>query len=291
MIGGFSSLYPGVAALYFIGMLMLIMWLNHPLYLVTSLLSILLLNFSLDGGAALKKSWRGYLLMMGVVMVLNPLFSSRGATILFYLRNRPVTLESVLYGIIFALTLVTVLTGFQAYQQIITVDKFLYLTGSVLPRTAFVIVMILRLMPLLRRRLKDIKAIAKTLGRMKGNNRRQRIGETMEQINTLLVWTMEESLHTAVAMRASGYGSGPRSSFRAYRREARDYWMTVLLLAVGLAVFAGGFQGAGRMVFYPAVAGLSVNGWHYALFLCWCTVPVLMNVLEMIQWQLIKLKM
>jgi energy-coupling factor transport system permease protein len=272
-------------------MLLLIMWLSHPVYLLTALGCMLLLNFLLDGGEGLKKRWRGYLLMALVVMVLNPLFSSRGATILGYFRNRPITRESIVYGITFSLTLVTMLMAFQAYQRVITVDKFLYLTGSVMPRTAFVIVMIMRLIPLMQRRLKEIMAVAKTLGRLQGKTRRQRIRESMEQLNTLLVWTLEESLHTATAMRASGYDTGPRSTFKPYRMERRDIWLAGFLLLGGIAVTAGSLQGIGRLEFFPVISGMSLHMFHYTVFLLWSTVPIIMDTGEMIQWQLIKSKM
>jgi energy-coupling factor transport system permease protein len=291
MIGGFASIHPGVAALYFGGILVLIMWLSHPAYLLAALVCMLLLNVLLDGGDGLKKSWRGYLFLALVVMVLNPLFSSRGATILGYFRNRPITRESMLYGITFALTLVTMLLAFQAYQRVITVDKFLYLTGSVMPRTAFVIVMIMRLIPLMQRRLKEIAAVAKTLSRLEGKNRRQRIRESMEQINTLLVWTLEESLHTATAMRASGYDSGPRSSFQPYRMECRDYWLAGILFLGGAVVAAGSLQGLGRLEFFPVITGMSLQPLHYTVFLLWSTVPIIMETGELIQWQVIKSKM
>ena len=291
MTGGFSSIHPGVAALYFGGMLLLIMWLSHPAYLLTALACMLLLNFLLDGGEGLKKSWRGYLLMALVVMVLNPLFSSRGATILGYFRNRPITRESIAYGITFALTLVTMLMAFQAYQRVITVDKFLYLTGSVMPRTAFVIVMIMRLIPLMQRRLKEIMAVAKTMGRLQGKTRRQRISESMEQINTLLVWTLEESMHTATAMRASGYDTGPRSTFRPFRMETRDYWLAGILSLGGIALTAGSLRGIGRLDFFPVISGLPLHMYHYTVFLLWSAVPIIMDTGEMIQWQIIKSKM
>lgn len=284
-------MHPGVAALYFAGALMLTVWMSHPVYLATLLACMLLWNFLLDCGEGLKKNGRGILFLALMIMVLNPLFSSRGATILGYFRNRPVTWESFLYGITFALMLATMLITFQAYQRVVTVDKFLYLTSSYLPRTAFVIVMVMRLIPLMRKRLGDLSGVSKTLGRFQGVSRRQRIREWMEQISALLVWTLEESLHTATSMRSRGYGSGPRSTYQSYKIDQRDCWLTGMLLIGGIGVFAGGFQGLGRMEFFPVLAGLPFDPLHYTLYFLWISLPVLMDAGEVILWRRIKSRM
>ncbi|NDL67180.1 energy-coupling factor transporter transmembrane component T [Anaerotalea alkaliphila] len=290
MTGGFRSLHPLAAALYFSGLVLFVMWLVHPAYLLAAGGCLLLLHLQLDGGAALGKAWKGYLAMGALVALANPLVSTRGATILGYLGNRPVTLESCVYGLLFGLTLSVMLLGFGAARQVITLDRFLYLTGTGLPRTAFVIVMVLRLVPLLKRRLREIAAAAKTQGRLGGGKRTARIREAMELLNTLVVWTLEESLHMAVAMRASGYGSGPRSTFAAYRMEGRDKGVLVLLGGLALPILAGSLWGRGQMVFYPLLSGLELHLPHYGAFLFWCALPILMNIGETLQWQIIKSK-
>lgn len=291
MIGGFVSFHPLVAALYFIGLVASIMWLSHPLYLSAACGGILLFHLLLDRGEGLRKAWKGYVLMASLVMLMNPLFSGRGATILAYLGHRPVTLESVAYGMVFALLLVTMLIAFQAGQKVITDDKFIYLTGRMLPRTAYVIVMIERLIPLLHRRLHEINAVAKAQGRFRGNSRIKKMREAMESLNVLMVWTLEESLHMAVSMRASGYGSGPRSSFVYYRMQKRDYRMLAFMCALALAIASGGIQGLGRIGFYPTLYWQPLNALHYISYLLWCLIPILINLGESIQWKLINLKM
>ena len=283
----FSGTHPNVKALYLLTHLVFILWLSHPLYLLTALASLLFIIIAGDGGRGLLQSGKGILVLGAVVLVMNPLFSSRGATILFYFRDRPVTKESIAYGAVFALMLITMMVFFQAGRQLFTTDQFLYLTGSFLPRTALMLVMVLRLIPLLKRRMKEISIVAKSLGLPEDQTRLSRIRTAMGQLNTLLVWTLEESLHTAVAMRASGYGTGPRSSYHPYTMQNRD-WQTLFLVSILCAgVMMGAWQGMGRMVFYPRITGMSISVFHLAAYALWCMVPPLIEAMEMIRWQTI----
>ena len=147
MENGFSKLHPRLCFLYFIVSLIASMIFKHPIYLYTLLMVSILLNWSLDGGKALSKVIKSYLMMAFIVFVLNPIFSSRGATILFYLFDQPVTFESIVYGTQFSISLLTILILFVSYNLVITPDKFLYLFGSVLPKVAFIITVTLRFVP------------------------------------------------------------------------------------------------------------------------------------------------
>ena len=87
-----------------------------------------------------RRQWLRYffidLLMILVIAVTNPLFSHYGVTVLFYLFDNPVTLESVFYGLNMAVMLVSVMVWFTCFGKIIAADQFLYLCGGSLPKTA-----------------------------------------------------------------------------------------------------------------------------------------------------------
>ncbi|MFD2875261.1 hypothetical protein ACFTAO_03675 [Paenibacillus rhizoplanae] len=59
-------------------------------------------------GRLLARSLPFMLLMAASVALLNPLFSHRGAHILFYWLDQPITLEAVLYGLMMMTMLLTI---------------------------------------------------------------------------------------------------------------------------------------------------------------------------------------
>ncbi|MEG0387498.1 MAG: hypothetical protein RR582_04100 [Niameybacter sp.] len=96
MQSGFISVHPLLSFCYFMIILILSMSIKSPLYLLGLLCMTLGLLYFLDRLASLRKQLKFYLLMATVILILNPLFSTEGATVLFYLKNRSITLEGTL---------------------------------------------------------------------------------------------------------------------------------------------------------------------------------------------------
>ncbi len=70
----------------------------HPVILAVSFVSGFCYSVLLNGRKALRFSLAVLLPTAFAVALLNPLFNHAGATILFYLNENPVTLESMEYG-------------------------------------------------------------------------------------------------------------------------------------------------------------------------------------------------
>ncbi|WP_379392665.1 energy-coupling factor transporter transmembrane component T [Paenibacillus lentus] len=295
MVYGFSGLHPRLSLLYFIVLLGACMMFQHPVYLLASFLCIIALLFSLDGGRALKKVIKGYLLIAFIILISNPLFSSRGATILFYVWDRPVTLEAIVYGAIFALSLLNILLAFVAFNLVVTPDKLLYLLTPYAPRTAFVITVTLRFVPLLTRRLQQIMTIQKVMGYLQsGGNKKLLMREGMETLHTLVGWSLEEALQTASSMRARGYGIGRRSSGTAYRMDRRDSIVLWIMIITGLNVAIGAFFGVNQYEVYPRLQALhwsfqlGIHLFSYGIFIA---IPLVMNGKEWLHWRIIRSSM
>lgn len=295
MENGFSKIHPVPSFLYFIGSIVASMIFNHPIYLYTLFIISILLNWSLDGGKVLNKGIKGYLFIAVVITVLNPLFSRRGATILFYIMDQPVTLESIVYGVQLAISLLTILFLFTAYHLVITPDKFLYIFGSVLPKTAFIMTIILRFIPLLKRRLVEIISLQKIHGSFQQKDKKRiKMKQGMETLHTLVTWSLEEALETASSMRARGYGVGKRSSAIHYKMGKKDALIMGVLFVVGLFVLISGLLGIGRYEVYPQIQKVELTTFMIFHFLCFfiCSlIPLFLIAKERIEWFIIKSKM
>ena len=72
------------------------MFYMHPIFLALSLAGSVSYSIYLKGRKTVKVFLIGMLPVCLLTMVMNPLFSHAGATMLFYMRNvNPVTLESI----------------------------------------------------------------------------------------------------------------------------------------------------------------------------------------------------
>ena len=113
----------------------------------------------------------------------------------------------------------------------------------------------------------------------KSRHRRGRIRESLRLVTVLMGWGMEDSLETADAMKARGWGAAERrTTYQRYRFRRTD---TVVLLAVALlavASAAAAWTAVGELSFYPVISGLA-PWWSYAPFALFAFAPSILSAL------------
>ncbi len=240
----FDTVNPIAAFVFFAFALAVPMLLMHPVLLGISFFAAVLWLFLLDGKRALSFLLKFVLPVMLLTAVLNPVFIHGGVTVLFYLRDNPVTLEAVLYGLASALMLGAVVTWFACFNRIFTSDKLLYLAGGLLPSLALIISMALRFVPLFTKQAKRIALARRASGMgVGGGSILTRAKNGLMILSALITWALESSVTTADSMRARGYGLHPRRSFSNYRFDARDAAISaVTALGIGATGLAAGFS-------------------------------------------------
>ncbi|GGA92540.1 energy-coupling factor transporter transmembrane component T [Ornithinibacillus halotolerans] len=265
------------------------MYFNHPLFLITALLILVFVNLSHDGGKALKK-WVLVLILMSVLIILlNPFLVSRGTTILFYFRGKQVTLEATIYGMTMALFIVNVLILSISFHLILNGNRFLYIFSKFLPRTAFLVMMAIRFVPLLKRRLDEISDVHHIRGlSMREGNMKNRMTNGMLRLQTGLTWSLEEAIQTADSMKARGYGLGKKTSYIPYYMKKRDWvWLMILCFLFALCI-AGGALGYGKIVIYPVLGTLQFFGIDWTVFGCMVLLmafPLWVEGRETLRWR------
>ena len=190
--------------------------------------------------------------MFLLIAIGNPLFSHRGATMLFMLFDQWITLEAISYGLVSACTLSAIIVWFVCYQQVMTSDKFLYLFGNIAPNTALLITMTLRFIPKLKKDAADIAA-AETMLNGKPQRLTQKLGAVMRRLSVLLTMSMEAAVETADSMRSRGYGLPGRTAFSIYRFDDRDKAALAWLVFCGAYLISGWMAGGTYFRYYPTV--------------------------------------
>ncbi|ASA25970.1 energy-coupling factor transporter transmembrane component T [Paenibacillus donghaensis] len=289
MSGGFRAVHPAVALMYYGGLLLFAAVLFHPLFLLTQIAALLVLLLMQGQGRSLRRTLPFYLLMAGGVAVLNPLFSHRGASILFYFLDQPITLESVLYGLMMMLVLLSIFIVFLSYNHTVTTDKFMYLFAAAAPKSALLTLMAIRFVPLFQRRLRQIGMVQSTRGiDVTSGSVRKRIKDGLTLLKVLLTWSLEEALQSADSMKARGYGIRKRSSYAIYKLDRQDIVLLVLLAASGAAVVFGWLQGYGVLEIYPRLRPHDFSleeGAMYGCFGLFVLLPLALEAKEKWIWR------
>ncbi|WP_188725144.1 energy-coupling factor transporter transmembrane component T [Lentibacillus populi] len=288
MENGFRSYHPFVQFFYYICVGTLAFYFKHPLFLGTACLLMILVNVSHDRGKAVRQWIPALLVMSTLIIVLNPFLVSRGTNILFYFRGKQVTLEATIYGITMALTIVIILLLFISFNLILNGNRFLYIFARILPRTAFLTMLSIRFVPLLKKRLQEISAVQRIRGLSitEGSIRnRAKTGQLRTQI--LLTWSLDESMQTADSMKARGYGIGKKNPYIPYRLKKHDWGWMIALLALFSICIAGGALGYGKMIIYPKLGTLHFYPLDWVLFyamLLLHSFPLIVEGREQLRW-------
>lgn len=253
-----------------------------------SLISAMIYHFYLK-----KSSGRKYFLMVIVLFVisalLNPLFSHKGATLLFYLpTGNPVTAESIIYGTVSAMVICSALLWFSSMNTVITQDKLIEIAGRSLPHFALLLSMIFRVIPLFAKQVKKVYFTQQALGvTTKGFKNKIKLGIRVFSITT--TWALENSVDTADSMKSRGYGSGKRTTYHKYQFEIRDIVTMIWILAATIYIAIRLFLGNTYTYYYPFFE-TKEDVTVYGIYLLLCMTPMIINGREAFRWHRLKSK-
>jgi len=288
----FSACHPAVNFIFFLLAIGFGVVVQHPAYLAAGCFC---------GGAYwfLLYGRRGAKLLLAVlpvalvVALVNPLFNTRGESVLFSLFGRPYTLEALYYGAAVGGVLVVMLLWFGCYSAVMTGDKFTSLFANLIPSLSLILVMIFRLVPELLRKGQQIIGARKCIGKGTGAKERYRekAGEALTILGCLTARSLEGSIVTADSMKSRGYGCGRRTSFRIYRMTARDRFLLGCMVLLAAGFFTAAVLGGTKAAYTPELEIAPLNGGNILGLAAYCLyllIPVLLHLEEAIRWRALR---
>ena len=282
---GLAGLHPGVCGAYFLAVLGVTVTTFHPVLLALSLACGLVWGRRLG-----CRFHPAALAAAGVAAAaVNPLFSHRGSTILGYFPGgNPLTLESILFGCGAALMLLSAVVWCACLSRVMTADRWMCLLGRGAPVLSLLLSMILRFVPRFRRRLGEIRAARRAIGRAPAGGPLHRAAGGMRELSILFTWSLEGAVDTGDSMRARGYGLPGRSSYTTWCLERQDRAALALIAGAAGYLLLMGLQGALDWRYYPAVAWGGLDLWSLSAFGVWlgvCAAPIWLERREERAWK------
>lgn len=186
------------------------------------------------------------------VSLTNPIFVPRGRTVFFFLLDIPITLESFVAGATNGVLFVAVLLWCRALFYCLDGDRLLYLFGRWAPKTALILSMTLRFIPMLTRRFREIRAAQRGCG---GTG----VGKLRSgalYFSALVTCALEDSVTAGASMECRGGNLSGRSFWAPYVFTRRDKGITAVILLFLAGTLALTATGAGSYRFYPALSGI-----------------------------------
>lgn len=279
----FSKCHPLTNFLFFVGAIGFSVVIQHPAYLAASCAGAASYYLLLNG----KKGWRMILGMFPVFVLvsgINPFFNTYGETVLFAVFGNPYTLEALIYGMVIGGMLVVMMLWFGCYSKVLTSDKFICLFGSLIPAISLLLVMVLRLIPSLMAKAKQLSGARKSVGKGVGeqSTNKEKITDGMNILSSLTDWALEGSIATADSMRSRGYGAAKRTGFQIYRLTVRDVLLIIVMVLLAAAVIlCGGTTATFTPDFY-----IAPPTWGLAAYCVFLLIPPILHIQEAVTWHI-----
>lgn len=290
----FSGFHPVIAFAYFLFVIGISMFMMHPVFLALSFLGGTVYYIYLKRKKALKTMLWLILPVLVLSTLLNPLFNHEGATILGYFSTgNPLTLESIVYGLVSGVMIVSVLNWFSCYQCVMTSDKFIYLFGKIIPAMSLIFSMVLRFVPKFKAQIQKVSDAQKCIGRdVTNGNVLQRAKHGMKILSVMITWALENSVETADSMRSRGYGLRGRNNFSIYRFDSRDTRLMCGMTVLGGIVFSGILLKKVTVLYYPLIVVNNPSISAAAVYIAYgifCFLPFILDIMEDIKWHYLRL--
>jgi len=232
-----------------------------------------------------------YMIPMVIFMaVINPVFNHEGITVIGYMPDgNPITTESIAYGIVTAVMIVSVICHFFCYNEVMTSDKFIYLFGKIIPALSLVISMTLRFIPRLIRKFKEVSNAQKCIGRgLTEGNALTRLKNGITILSIVTTWSLENAVETSDSMKSRGYGIRGRTNYSIFKLGKRDIRMLAMIVITGGYVLAGAITGKMDFNFFPSIQYERMSAFNISVFFAYfilCMSPVIIEIMEVRKWK------
>lgn len=272
------------------------MFFMHPYCLLISLACSFVYSVILKGKKAVKTNICYMLPMLLAMALINPAFNHEGITVLAYLPSgNPLTLESLLYGLAAATMIVSVISWFSCYNEVMTSDKFIYLFGRIIPSLSLILSMTLRFVPKFSAQLKVVVNAQKCMGRDISNGSMiKRAKNGLSILSVMTTWALENAIETADSMKSRGYGHPGRTAFSIYTFDKRDRNLLIVILLLGIYIFCGNLYGGMYFTYFPQMKTVALSLFGVSIFTAYlllCVCPILIELWEVRKWKLLRSSM
>ncbi len=291
----FRTYHPIVNFIYFLAGIGFSMFFLHPVCIGISLVCAMIYSYTLGGGKAVRTNLMISLPMIIISGVINTAFNHAGVNIIAYFPNgNPITVESIIYGLLTGGMIASVISWFSCYNKIMTEDKFIYLFGRISPQIALIVSMTLRFVPQFTREMKRVVNAQKCLGKDVSKGKiLSRLKTVAEIMSIMITWSLERSVTTSDSMRARGYGIPKRTAFSLFRFHRHDLLALLYLLVLGTYIIVSAINGVTYFQCFPYISMIEFDLKTASVFVIYFMLlmfPVIIEIKEGWKWKLLRRK-
>lgn len=256
-----QGLHPATMLALALSLMLVSLITGNPVYQVAVILAAGVLAFSAGVFKQWASWWKLCLVIFVMALVINPLVSRYGATVIWRGPHVPVfghlfvTAEAVAYGAGMGLRLSAMIWVFALITLTVDPDNVLGLLRGRGAKSALVSALTMRMVPTMMSDAGDLLDAQRSRGIVSDSGGRMAVLKSrLPLVKRILKTSLDRGVSLAEAMEARAYGSGPRTRYRDYGFKAGDAAALVaalVILGVGIAGVAAGFL---SFTYYPTLS-------------------------------------
>lgn len=283
----FYHFHPSVLLIYFLGIFNFTFIYNHPIFMISNLICIILVTLLYIKPKKILLSIKTAAIMSIFIIVINALTNHRGANILFYLFDKPITLEAILYGIISSVMIAIMFITFLIFNILIDSERFLYLFSGILPKLAFITNMSIRFTQVFKKRAGEILAVSSTRKAV-STKLMDKVKNNMILLEALVSFSLEEGMHISRTLKAKEYGVYKRSSYNSYKFIGVDLIIIIFMLLIIATSYIFIYLGIGTYDIYNTPEQIIFNSYEYISYFLMISFILLPIIVQFIAKRRIK---
>jgi len=208
-------------------------------------------------------------LFFGAIIIV-PLFVHSGTKILTYLPwGNPLTLESIIYAVSVYILLSSVLAWSSVISKELTSDKITYAIGEKFPIMAMMISLIMRLIPSLIAKFRQVYAIKK-INFSDDKSVKKQISMIAQVFIATLTWALDNSSDTVLSIKARTFKNKKRTSLGIFEMTLKDKWIGALRVLSGVVMAYFWLTGIYSWNYFV------LNNFKRIFESLWCIIPAIL---------------
>jgi energy-coupling factor transport system permease protein len=248
---------PGVAIAFCVALGVPAVLFDSPLVLGAALACVIAVGLATGAGAELVRAARLGIPLALLVMLINPIVSQQGLTVLIegpvvpVLGNVDITLEALTYGAVAGIRVLVLIEVFALYSACVDPDDVLRLVGRVAPRSALTASLATRTVPMLGRDAARLTEAYRLRATPAGPSGGRALRRAATLVRALGAGALERSVDLAAALEVRGYGGARRLARRERPWSRHDFAFAYASAAILLTAIAGKLTGLAGFQAYP----------------------------------------
>ncbi|MBZ4664480.1 MAG: putative cobalt transport protein permease component [Caloramator sp.] len=201
----------------------------NPLVLLSILICELVVFLYFNKKELIISTVKVFLPLLAITVFINLLFVNAGVVVLFNVFNKYITLENLIYSVLFAVKLLIIIYLFYIFEIYIDSDAALSFFSSKMPKTTLLFMVCFKLIPTMKKKLKDLRDIYQVRGvEFNSKSRFQRIKAQIPLIIVLIEESLEASFDISESAYIRGFLSGKRTVFNKSKFKHIDYLVSII---------------------------------------------------------------